>query len=350
MGIFQSAAPRCLAIALVRRNLSNQTSLPFNLASKSPTPFRLRTDRPVQNPVLFIQHPNGRIDQKPLTPVEGGINFELRGTDWPKGHYIVEVLGQVEANSPELLFWWRLTREERTPHPWPRLKFEELSQTDLARGMKIENMIVQLRGTALVHRLHVSPQLKEVARLRAEALAQLQGIGHNRPFEQTLDETLKHNFTHPEVTRIVELQSQSASLKEAWDGIVESPAHVAPLISRKVTHMAAAAVKREDGLGNPLVTVVVLLGNEPAAQISAEALRMKLISHWNEYRFKHGWPLLERHRQLQARAQSVAAAMQAEGAVQAWAVENGLPDRILEEMNDLSQVTGTLIHTKTRKP
>ena len=28
------------------------------------------------------------------------------------------------------------------------------------------------------------------------------------------------------------------------------------------------------------------------------------------------------------------------------AVENGLPDRILEEMNDLSQVTGTLIHTK----
>ena len=107
MGIFQSAAPRCLAIALVRRNLSNQTSLPFNLASKSPTPFRLRTDRPVQNPVLFIQHPNGRIDQKPLTPVEGGINFELRGTDWPKGHYIVEVLGQVEANSPELLFWWR---------------------------------------------------------------------------------------------------------------------------------------------------------------------------------------------------------------------------------------------------
>ena len=345
MGIYENQDGRCLAMVLLRRQVDNKTSLPFFMNTKSGTRMTLQLRTPIQNPTLFIQHPDGRIDQQLLNVKENEVGFELRGAQWAKGHYIVEILGQASEGNPEILFWWRLTQKERTPHPWPRLKYEELSQTNLARGMKIENMIVQLRGTALVHRLRVSPQLKEVAHMRANVLSDIQGLGHKRPFSQTPDQTLNNTFEFPEVTRIVEIQSQSASLKEAWDGIVESPAHVAPLISQKVSHMAAAAVEGTDILGNPLITVVILLGNTPSIQQAPEALRMKMINTWNQERFNANHPLLKRNAQLEQAAQQAANAMRQEGQKQAWAVEKGLIGRVLDQNEALGKLTGSLVHT-----
>ncbi len=345
MGIYQNQNGQCLAMVLLRRQVNNKTSLPFFMNTKSGTRMILQQRKPIQNPTLFIQHPDGRIVRQPLEVSGNEIVFELRGAKWPVGHYIVEVLGQESEGNPEILFWWRLTQKERTPHPWPRLKYEDLSQTDIARGMKIENMIVQLRGTALVHRLRVSPQLKEVARGRANALSQIQGLGHKRPFAQTPDQTLNSTYDYPEVTRIVEIQSQSASLKEAWDGIVESPAHVAPLISRKVSHMAAAAVHGSDTLGNPLITVVILLGNTPSIQQAPESLRMKMLNLWNQERFSASHPLLRSNPALERTAQQAAQAMQREGQKQSWAVQEGLIERVLDQNESMGKVTGSLILT-----
>ena len=340
---------RCIAVVLLRRHLNNRTYLPQTINPKNKTPFRLELERPIQNPELFVQHPSGKIDRQSIQIDNGNLSFAINGGDWPKGHYIIEVLGQTERGNPEILFWWRLTHKERMPHPWPRLRYEELSQTNQARSMKIENMIVQLRGTALAHRLHVSPQLRKVAQIRAEALSRLHGIGHNRPHNQTPDQTLRENFTRPEVVKIAEIQSQSATLKESWDGIVESPAHVLPLISKGVSHMGASAVLGEDAAGNPSVTVVILLGSDEKLQLSAQQLRLHLIAMWNEYRDNRDLPRLVRHGNLEKEAQHVAAQMAHEGPVQSWTVEKGLIPGLLNKIEDLNQITGTLLYSNTPK-
>ena len=69
--------------------------------------------------------------------------------------------------------------------------------------------------------MHVSPQLKTVAQVRAKALSHLHGIGHNRPDAQTPVQSLKAHFPQPEVAQIAEIQAQREAFENQRLELIE---------------------------------------------------------------------------------------------------------------------------------
>jgi uncharacterized protein YkwD len=264
---------------------------------------------------LFVLSPDGFVDRLPLQGARSrqSVSLPFRRP----GRHVVEVLvDDVDADgtargAPEVALWWPFTRgREVLSMPVPEVLFPDEGHDDLALTYRAEALVQRLRNEQLLEPLKVSPVLTELATLRAQSVASLATLGH-RVMGQDPKAALKRRYgdePRAQFIRLAEVQARGGTLKDAWETLVDSPAHRFELVSLGVTHVGVAVVRGRDGLQRETVNLVMLLGRRPPAR-DPSAFQADLLARTNRLRAERGFDPLKVSDTLETTAQRLAARM-----------------------------------------
>jgi uncharacterized protein YkwD len=174
--------------------------------------------------------------------------------------------------------------------PTPVVLFPDEGHDDEALSYRGETLVQRLRNEQLLEPLKLSPLLTQVARERATAIGDEAALGH-RVDGKDPRSALRERFgddPRAQFIRLAEVQARGSTLKDAWNALVDSPAHRFELVSLGVTHAGVAVVRSVDALQRPTVTLVALLGRRPPTR-DPVAVQQKILDEVNRLRTSRGF-------------------------------------------------------------
>jgi uncharacterized protein YkwD len=270
---------------------------------------------------IFVMGPDGFVDRIPLesNDRQQSITLPMRR----EGRHVVEVLvdrldssGRPRGAPEVALLWPYVKGQQKLPMPVPEVLFPDEGHDDTALTYRAEALVQRLRNEQLLEPLKLSPPLSQLAGTRAVAVSTTGGLSHvvdganpKAALQATFGDDPRASFI-----RLAEVQARGATLREAWEALVDSPAHRYELVSLGVTHAGVAVARGIDGLGRPSVTLVGLLGRRPPDR-DVNAFQQGLLEQSNTIRTGRGLAPLRRSDTLENTARRLATRMMEVGHV-----------------------------------
>jgi uncharacterized protein YkwD len=311
----------CVA-AVASRRLLEVVSLPRveRLDDSVPSVVTVSLSRRREGRV-FVLSPDGFVDRMGL---EGSDKRQTLTLPFRRpGRHVVEVLvDDVDADgnargAPEVALLWPYTRGRETlAMPVPEVLFPDEGHDDHALTFRAEALVQRLRNEQLLEPLKVSPALSEVALARARAVSSSATLGHRLDGEDPKT-ALRARFgdePRAQFIRLAEVQARGGTLKDAWETLVDSPAHRYELVSMGVTHVGVAVVRGRDALQREVVNLVMLLGRRPPSR-DPVAFQKELLEATNKVRVQRGYDALSVSDTLESTARRLANRMMEVGRV-----------------------------------
>lgn len=313
LGLAEGRAPggaHCVAVVAARSALTLTSELPRAL--EKPEPFALGFELPERaRATIFFMQPDGSVVRME-TEGEKVQTFLEPGT--LQGRYVLEVIVAGEDDDPEVALLWPFRVGAGQVAPVPAVLFGDEGHNDLALTRRTEALVHRLRTQQELDTLKLAPPLSRLAEARATELSEAGRLGHRLPDGVSAHEALREREQGFAVRRLAEVQGQAGTLEEAWGALLDSPAHRFELVHPKASHLGAAVVQGQDGLGRKLVSVVLLLArrvsSRPPAQLSTELLGKLNLARDLNGRKELAWSeelagFAERHAQAMARARAL---------------------------------------------
>ncbi len=287
----------CVAVVASRRLLQVQRLPRLNGKRDDQTvlAIALNTGR---GGAVFVQSPDGFVDKLPLDA--DGQRQQIALPFRKEGRHIVEVLvDDIDSHgnargAPEVALLWPYVRG--TPGnamPTPEVLFPDEGHDDQALTYRAEALILRLRNEHLLEPVKISPPLGAIAYERALAIGNEATLGH-RVDGKDPRAALRARFgdePRAQFIRLAEVQARGSTLKDAWNVLVDSPAHRYELVSMGVTHAGVSVVRGEDALHRPTITLVALLGRRPPTR-DPVLVQQRLFDDVNKTRTSRGlYPL-----------------------------------------------------------
>ena len=235
------------------------------------------------------------------------------------GRYVLEVLLDVEdgPSDPEVALLWPWNVGAPREAPFPEVLFPDKGHGDLALTHRAEALVQRLRNEQLIEPLKVSPPLVDVALARAQAVAARGSLGHRivvRPEQHRARdprEQLRDLFgeqPRAQFLRLAEVQGQGSTLADAWQALLDSPAHRYELTDTAFTHVGVAVARGRDAAGRATVNLIALLARRPPNR-DPDATRAIFLATANAAREKRGLDPLWESSHLNRTAARLAGAM-----------------------------------------
>ena len=345
-----SSGQNCVAVVASRRLLEVQT-LP-KLLSKKDQPTTLTVSLSSRRTgLVFVQSPDGLVDRLVLD--SSGQRQQLTLPFRKEGRHAVEVLvDDVDADgrakgTPEVALLWPYVRGQiGMAMPVPVVLFPDEGHDDQALTYRAEALVQRLRNEQLLEPVKISPALGSVAHGRAFAVGSEAALGH-RVDGKDPRAALREKFgdePRAQFIRLAEVQARGSTLKDAWNALVDSPAHRFELVSMGVTHAGVAVVRNEDALHRPTVTLVALLGRRPPTRDPVE-VQAKILAEVNRLRTSRGFDALSVSDSLDTAAKRLANRMMEVGRVDETLLGGPVGEVALEADASITRVTPLLART-----
>lgn len=264
---------------------------------------------------LYTLKPDGFVQRAELPAADGLVRLAVPpvGGD---GRYVLELLLDVAdgPSDPEVALLWSFVVGAPRAAPSPEVLFPDEGHDDRALSHRAEALLQRLRNEQLIEPFRISPALIDVATARAQAVAQRGTLGHRIPGAGGATDArqdLKARFgeePRAQFLRLSEVQAQASTLAEAWQALLESPAHRYELVDTALTHAGAAVARGQDAAGRPTLTLVALLARRPPNR-DADQVRAQFLEVANDARLKRGLDLLKESAHLNRLATRLAGAM-----------------------------------------
>lgn len=324
----------CAAAVVTRRKLNLKSPLPGHLEKSEPFPLSFTLPSGLTEAKVFLLTPSGTVER---SVHEGQKTSTVIDPRMGSGRYVLEVLVTGKDDAPEVALLWPFTVGSGQLPPAPRVLFPDEGHSDTALTRRLEALVHRLRMEQQLKSVSIAPPLSRLALSRAEALADKGRLGHRLPDSKSALEALRQKEPGFPVTELAELQAQAGTLEEAWTALLDSPAHRYELVSTRASSHGAAVVRGEDGLGRPLVSVVVLLARRILVR-PAEDVRTELLGRLNLARNVSGSSPLKRDKALDKVANDLAAAMAKNGTLDESALGRPITELALQAHGGLEEV------------
>jgi len=271
---------------------------------------------------VFVLGPDGLVDRLPLdgSGKRQSVTLPFRR----EGRHVVEILvDDVDADgqpkgAPEVALLWPYVRGQLgLPMPVPEVLFPDEGHNDQALTFRAEALVQRLRNEQLLEPLKISPVLGELAGARANSVKERAALGHRldgQDPKMALRERFGDDNPRAQFIRLAEVQARGSTLKDAWEALVDSPAHRFELVSMGVTHVGVSVVRGTDPIGRPTVTLVGILGRRPPPRDVAE-FQKRLFDEVNRLRTSRGFAPLTISDTLEGTAKRLATRMMEVGRV-----------------------------------
>jgi uncharacterized protein YkwD len=281
----------CFA-AVVARRIVTVAALPPTLTRDTQQPAQLSVSlSPRKTGLVFVLGPDGLVDRIPLDG--GGRAQTIALPSRRDGRHVVELLVDdvddegIARGAPEVALLWPYVRGDLRLPPSPTVLFPDDGHDDTALSHRAEALVQRLRNEQLLEPLKISPVLTSLAGERAAAIGGT--LGHVLDGVDPRQALRRHFGDEPraQFIRLAELQARGSTLDDAWQALVDSPAHRYELVALGVTHMGVAVIRGADALGREHKTLVALLGRRPPPR-DATTLQKKLLDDTNAARTRRG--------------------------------------------------------------
>ena len=356
-GYAQPSGPgtACVALVGVRRLVRVDGVLPLSV--KEPGSFTFPVALPPGvHATLFVQKPDGFVLRVQLPGDHGG---PPRAMLPAAGRYTAELVVQRDAGppDPQVALLWPFavegdTRGAPPVPPVPAVLFPDAGHDDTALSHRAEALVQRLRNAQLIDTLKVAPVLVDLGHQRARAVSARGTLGHRTAGDApagdaapaaTADvreqlDALAASQPRARFVRVAELQARASTLQEAWDALLQSPAHRAELVEQAYTHQGTSVVRGVDPAGRPTITLVILLARRPPER-ALDTVRTEVLTQANALRDKTGFGPLGESRHLQGLAQRLAERMRDAGSVDNTLLGGPIADVALEADASLERVT-----------
>ncbi len=300
----------CAAVVVTRRQLTLESALPGHLAKAAPFPLAFTLAGGKERATAFLLTPLGSVEKMELPAGERASTIiDPRAGN---GRYVLEVIATGKEDAPEVALLWPFTVGSGRLPPAPEVLFPDEGHPDRALTRRLEALVHRLRIEQQLKPLTIAPPLGRLSVARAEALSGEGRLGHRLPDDKSALEALRQAEPRFPVTELAEVQAQAGTLDEAWRALLDSPAHRYELVGSRASHLGAAVVRGQDGLGRPLVTVVMLLARRIQMRPVSE-VRTELLGRLNLARDVTGSRPLKRDAALEKVASALAEAMAKRG-------------------------------------
>jgi uncharacterized protein YkwD len=266
----------CTAVVAARRLVDFSSPLPAHLPAVGGFVLSGRVLSNHGQATLFVRKPDGSVQRKELAlGPEGKVGNVVVETPEP-GSYLLEILVDSEADDPVVAAWWPFDVVRPNLPPAPELIEESPEDSDRVLSLRLGSLLARLRAQQDLDDLFIAPPLEALARTRAANLSKAGDLGHRLPDGLAPGEAMRAAHPQWHFSRLAEVQAQGASLAEAWNVLLSSPAHRFEMVAEHLSHTGAAVVRGKNGLGQDQVSVVVLLArrtNQRPASILAPLLQ-----------------------------------------------------------------------------
>lgn len=307
---------------------------------------------------LYTLKPDGFVSRAALTGASDrdDVGGAVRVTVPPsagEGRYVVEVI--VDAadgpSDPEVALWWPFTVGAPRAAPFPEVLFPDEGHDDRALTHRAEALLQRLRNEQLIEPFKVSPPLIDVATARASGVAGRGALGHRLPgtspgATNALEDLRARFADQPRARfhRLAEVQAQASTLAEAWQALLDSPAHRYELVDTAFTHCGVAVSRGQDAAGRPTVTLIALLARRPPSR-DADGVRAQILAVANEARTKRGLDELVESSHLNRVATRLAGAMRDQKRVDDGLLGGPVAQVALEADASLARVKPLVVRT-----
>jgi uncharacterized protein YkwD len=272
---------------------------------------------------LYTLKPDGFVLRTSL-PAAGGAQRVTVPSSGGDGRYVAEIVVDKDEgpSDPEVALLWPFVVGKPKDAPFPEVLFPDEGHDDTALTHRAEALVQRLRNEQLIEPFKVSPPLVEIAKARAQAVAERGALGHRLPAAGSSSSTdalqdLRARFgdePRAQFLRLAEVQAQASTLAEAWQAMLDSPAHRYELVDTAYTHCGVAVSRGVDGAGRPTVTMVALLARRPPNR-NADDVRAQILEMTNQAREKRGLNPVVESSHLNRVATRLANAMRDQGKV-----------------------------------
>jgi uncharacterized protein YkwD len=319
-GAAQGARPGgrpCFAAVGARRVLTVASLPPVSTQDTATKATLAVALSPRRTGLAYVLGPDGIVDRLPLAGT--GHTQTLTLPSRRAGRHVVEVIvdevGEdgVPRGAPEVALLWPYVRGELRLPPAPLVLFPDDGHDDVALTHRAEALVQRLRNEQLLEPLKISPLLATLATERAARVGP--ALGHRVDGEDPRAALARFgDDPRAQFLRLSEVQARGSTLDDAWQALVDSPAHRYELVAVGVTHMGVAVVRGVDALGREHKTMVTLLGRRPPTR-DASTLQRKLLDDHNALRTARGLDTLVVSDTLEATAARLARRMMEVGRV-----------------------------------
>lgn len=303
------AGEPCAAVVVTRRQLTLETPLPGHLDEAAPFPLAFTAASEGARADVFLATPAGSVERTALEPGRAQTVIDPRAGH---GRYVLEVIVHDDERGPEVALLWPFTVGSGKLAPAPAVLFPDEGHSDAGLTRRLEALVHRLRIEQQLKPLAIAPPLGRLATARAAALAGEGRLGHHLPDDTDALSALRAREPGFPVTSLAEVQAQAGTLDEAWTALLDSPAHRYELVGTRASHIGAGVVRGEDGLGRPLVSVVLLLARRILVR-PVDDVRTELYGRLNLARDVTGAKPLKRDGRLEEVATRLATAMAERG-------------------------------------
>ena len=302
LGVAEGATPRgtpCVVVVGSRQGLEVRR-LPQSYRSDPKVPATMTVSiSPRRQGTLYVQGADGFVDRIPL---EGHGRDQERTLPFRReGRQVLEIIvddldnhGQPRGNI-EVAVLWPFVRGGISPAPpMPQVLFPDEGHSDQALSYRAETLVQRLRNEMLLEPLTISPPLTTLAGHRLGVVKDAATLGHRLEGQdpRAALHTLFGNEPRAAFVRLGEVQGRGSTLADAWQALVDSPAHRYELVSLGVTHMGVQVARAKDALGRTTTTLEILLGRRPPVR-TVEEVQANLVARTNTARTTRGFDALK---------------------------------------------------------
>lgn len=280
----------CLAAVGARRVLTVAALPPVSTTETTTKATLAVTLSPHKMGFVYVLGPDGIVDRLPLEGARATQTVTLPSRR-PGRHVVEVIVDDVDADgvakgAPEVALLWPYVRGELRLAPAPLVLFPDDGHDDVALTHRAEALVQRLRNEQLLEPLKISPLLATLAGERATRVGP--ALGHRVDGEDPRAALARFgDDPRARFLRLAEVQARGSTLDDAWQALVDSPAHRYELVAVGVTHMGVAVVRSADALGREQKTFVALLGRRPPTR-DAATLQKKLLDDHNGIRTSRG--------------------------------------------------------------
>ncbi|HEY4222332.1 MAG TPA: CAP domain-containing protein [Myxococcota bacterium] len=326
----------CAALVGARRLLTARGALPAQVAHGDalaldlvwPESTTMTTDLATRDPnartaALYVEKPDGFVTRSALSVGCGASDARdcklIVTVPAPlDGRYIAELVVDYASgpSDPEVALLWPFTVGTPKDPPFPEVLFPDAGHDDIALTHRAEALVQRLRTEEQIEPFKVSPPLVDIADERAKLVAQKGALGHRllragavASTDAAEDVAAKYGDNpRAQFKRLAEVQAQASTLADAWQALLDSPAHRYVLVDTGYTHCGVAVARGADAAGRATVTMVALLARRPPSR-SVDETRATFLETANDARDKRGLTALTESSSLDKTAQRLAGAM-----------------------------------------
>jgi uncharacterized protein YkwD len=309
----RSGGGECFAVVGARRLVAVAELPPAaTMDTRRPSSLSLSLS-PRRRGQVFVLGPDGLVDRIVVDGITRSQTIELPSRR--AGRYVLELIvdeiddeGQ-EKGRPEVALWWPYVRGDLRLAPAPSVLFPDDGHDDTALSHRAEALVQRLRNEQLLEPLKISPVLTTLAVERASALGPALGHVIDGDDPKKALATRFGDDPRARFVRLAEVQARGSTLDDAWQALVDSPAHRYELVALGVTHLGIAVVRGQDAVGREQKTLVALLGRRPLVR-EHQAVQKKILDDTNAVRLQRGLDLVVVSDTLEATAMRLARRMQ----------------------------------------